>query len=144
MRVAFNRSGCRSLNARTLKKTCLKVLRAEGVRKDAVLSISALSEDEIEELNRRYLLREGPTDVMAFPMGEEGGDGFLLGDVVICPDYVALIKEEYAVEAGRELEFVIAHGVLHLLGYEDEEEDGALRMDRRQREILGLVEGSAE
>jgi probable rRNA maturation factor len=118
----------------------MKVMRAEGVRKDAVLSISAMSENEIEELNRRYLSREGPTDVIAFPMGEESGDGFLLGDLAICPEYVALVKEEYAVEAGRELDFVVAHGVLHLLGYKDEDEEDASEMDRRQREILGMGE----
>ena len=139
MRVALNR-GCSSIDARALKKTCMKVMRAEGVRKDAVLSISAMSEKEIEELNRRYLSREGPTDVIAFPMGEKSEEGFLLGDVAVCPEYVAALREDYAVEAGRELEFVVAHGVLHLLGYEDEDEEDASRMDRRQREILGMTE----
>lgn len=139
MKVAINRGG-RAVNARALKKTCLKVMRAEGVRKDAVLSISTMSEKEIEELNRRYLSREGPTDVIAFPMGEESEDGFLLGDVAICPDYVAVLREDYAVEAGRELEFVVAHGVLHLLGYKDEDGEDASNMDRRQREILGMTE----
>lgn len=141
MKVAVNRAAGQAMDIRAVKKTCLKVLRAEGVRRDALLSISAIAEAEMEEMNRRYLFREGTTDVLAFPMGEESGEGYLLGDVVICPDYVFKKWEEYEVEEGRELEFVTAHGLLHLLGYEDDDEQGALAMDRRQREILGLAGG---
>lgn len=142
MRVAVNRRGGSALDTRALRKTCLKALKAEGTRRDTVLSVSALSGDEIEDLNRRYLASDGPTDVIAFPMGEESKEGFLLGDVVICPEYIAGKWEEYGVEEGRELEFVAIHGILHLLGYDDQDEEGALKMDRRQREILGLVGGS--
>jgi probable rRNA maturation factor len=138
VKVAVNQGDSGNREARSLRKACLKVLKAEGVRRDAVLSVSILGEKEMEDLNRRYLHVEGTTDVIAFPMGEEGGDGYLLGDVLICPHYVQGRREEYGVEEGREVEFVAAHGVLHLLGYDDEEEEGALRMDRRQREILGL------
>ena len=141
MKVAVNRAAGQAMDIRAVKKTCLKVLRAERVRRDALLSISAIDTAEMEALNRRYLFREGTTDVLAFPMGEKSGEGYLLGDVVICPDYVFKQREEYEVEEGRELEFVTAHGLLHLLGYEDDDEQGALAMDRRQREILGLAGG---
>lgn len=138
--MAVNQAGG-DLDARSLRKACIKALKSEGVRRDAVLSVSALKGEEMEELNRRYLDREGQTDVIAFPMGEESGEGFLLGDVVICPEYIAGRSKEYDVEEGRELEFVAVHGILHLLGYDDRDEEGALKMERRQREILGLPEG---
>jgi len=99
----------------SLRKTCLKVMRAEGVRRDAVVSVSALDENEISELNRRYLSRMGPTDVLAFPLGEESVDGYLLGDVLICPATCNGQERGIRVEKGRELDFVAAHGVLHLL-----------------------------
>ena len=136
--MAVNPGGLGPLDTRALEKACRRVLKAEKARRDAVLSLSALSEDEMEELNRRYLAGEGPTDVMAFPMGEECEEGFLLGDVLVCPEYVAERRREYGVEEGRELEFVAGHGVLHLLGYDDSDDEGASRMDRRLREILGL------
>jgi len=141
VKVAINDRRGGGVNKRALRKSCLRVLKAEEVRRDAVLSLTVLSEDGIGELNRKYLSREGPTDVIAFPMGEECESGFLLGDVLVCPEFIDRNKGRYDVEEGRELEFVAAHGVLHLLGYEDGDEEGWLKMDRRQREILGLPEG---
>jgi len=141
VKVSVNRAGAFAASGKSLKRSCLKVMRAEGVRRDAVVSVSALDEEEISELNHRYLSRMGPTDVLAFPLGEESGDGYLLGDVLICPQHIMARREEYGVEKGRELDFVAAHGVLHLLGYEDDDEDKAAVMERRLRDILGLVGG---
>jgi len=137
VKVAVNRPAAYRNHTRALKRAGRRVMKAEGVRKDALLSISLLSSREMSDINHRYLDREGPTDVLAFPMQEESAGAFLLGDVIICPDYVAVRKEEYGVAEGKELEFVAVHGILHLLGYEDDDEEGALVMDRRQREILG-------
>jgi probable rRNA maturation factor len=138
MRVAINVISDRPVNSRLLRKVCLKVMKAEKVRNDAILSLSAITEYDMAQLNRKYLDVESPTDVMAFPMGENSREGFLLGDVLVCPEIIEKRKEKYDVEAGRELEFVIAHGVLHLLGYGDDDEEGSMKMDRRQREILSL------
>jgi probable rRNA maturation factor len=116
-------------------------MRKEALRKDAVLSLSAVDEEEIEELNRKYLRREGPTDVIAFPMGEDCTEGYLVGDVLICPRIIFKRKKQYDVDEDRLLEFVAVHGVLHLLGYGDEDEEGWDEMDRKQRDILGLTGG---
>lgn len=136
MRVAVNGAAAYQVDARALRKACVRAMKAEGVRRDAELSVSIVSEGEMSELNQRYLHREGPTDVLAFPMREEDTRSFLLGDVILCPDFVRERKNQYDVIDGKELEFVAVHGVLHLLGYEDEEEEDALAMTRRQREIL--------
>ena len=139
MKVAVNMNAAYRSHTRALKRAGLKVMKAEGVRRDALLSISLLSPQDISDINRRYLGREGPTDVLAFPMQEESAGGFLLGDVIMCPEYIAERKEEYGVDEGRELEYVAAHGILHLLGYEDDDEESSHAMDRRQREILGVA-----
>lgn len=139
MKVTVNRGTDRHLDTRSLRKACLKVLKAEGARRDTLLSLSAVGSGEMAGLNARYLGRDGPTDVLAFPMAEEGAGGFLLGDVVICPEVIEHEKPRYGVEEGREPEYVAAHGVLHLMGYDDSDEAGAAMMDRRLREILGLV-----
>ena len=143
MKVSVNQAVGFSVSGRSLKRSCLKVMRAEKVRRDAVVSVSALGEEEIGELNLRYLSRQGPTDVLAFPLGEESDDGYLLGDVLICPDHIMAKREEYGVEKGKELDFVAAHGVLHLLGYEDDDDEKAASMERRLREILGLSGGES-
>lgn len=138
MRVLINRRSRAILDEPALRRACLKALRAEGVEEACVLSLTALPEREMEEYNRRYLAREGPTDVLAFPLGERDGGRLLLGDVLICPAYVRRHRRRYGVQEGRELELVAVHGVLHLLGYDDGDEEGSRAMDRRARQILGL------
>lgn len=137
MKVAVNSKTNKTVDVKAIRKVCEKALKAEKVRRDAVLSLSLVSEDHIEMLNRKYLDSEGPTDVIAFPMGEESKDGYLLGDVLVCPEIVEARKEQYSVKRGKELEYVIVHGVLHLLGYKDDDEEGFSKMCERQREIVG-------
>jgi probable rRNA maturation factor len=139
LKAVINTDCSFEIDVKTLRKACLKALRAEGVRRDALLSLSAVNKERIEELNRKYLGEEIPTDVIAFPMQEECEEGYLLGDVVICPEVILEERNQYKVEEGRELEFVAVHGVLHLLGYEDDQAEGSARMDRRQRRILGMT-----
>jgi probable rRNA maturation factor len=141
LKVALNNNCGRKLDVKALKKACLSVMRAEGTRKDAVLSLSALGEEEMGELNRRYLRGDGPTDVIAFCMGEDCEQGYLMGDVLICPQVILENKRLYGVDEKRVLEYVAAHGVLHILGYEDEKEKDWEEMDRKQRDILGLPGG---
>jgi len=143
LKVAVNVQCDLAVDEKVLKKACLKAMRAEGARRDAVLSLSAVDRKYIQELNFQYLGIKEPTDVMAFRMNEDSAEGFLLGDVIICPEVIEQNKEQYAVREGREIEFVAVHGVLHLLGYEDDSTEGMMRMDRRQRKILGLREGEA-
>lgn len=141
MEVVVNRRSRSPVDEDGLRRACLRTLRKEGASEDCVLSVTTVSQREMEEYNRRYLLREGPTDVLAFPMGERDGKGFLLGDVLICPAYVRRHRRSYGVEEGREMELVAVHGVLHLLGYDDTEEEAAGEMDRKAREILNLKRG---
>ncbi len=138
MRVLINQRSRSRIDAARLRAACLRALREEGARPDATVSVTALSEREMRELNGTYLNRAGATDVLAFAMGEKSGRDFLLGDVLVCPSYVRRHRGRYATEEGREMELVTVHGLLHLLGYSDQDEDGAEAMDRRAREILRI------
>ncbi|WP_458011818.1 rRNA maturation RNase YbeY [Candidatus Solincola sp.] len=140
MRVLVNRRSRSAFDEEALRRACLKALRSEGAGGKCVVSLTALTEREMADYNRRYLCREGPTDVLAFPLGETDGGSLLLGDVLICPAFVRRHRKRYGVEEGRELELVAVHGVLHLLGYDDRSEEEAMLMDRKAREILGLKE----
>src|SRR6266516_1514014 len=86
-----------------------RTLREEG-RAEGELSISFVSATEIQALHERYMDEPGPTDVLAFPMDEDG----LLGDVVICPEVAARPGSDVE----QELRLLVVHGVLHLLGYD--------------------------
>lgn len=90
--------------------------------------------DESRELNRRYRKIDSPTDVLSFPIGEEFPDGFYCGDIHICLP----VAREQAVTAGhslvKELRILLVHGLLHLAGYDHENDDG--EMLRLQGEVI--------
>jgi probable rRNA maturation factor len=92
-----------------------RTLAGEGVA-EGELSVSLVGAPEMADLHVRYLGEDGPTDVLSFPMGEDG----LLGDVVVCPEEA---RRNNPVDPAGELRLLVAHGVLHLLGYDHEEED---------------------
>jgi probable rRNA maturation factor len=101
------------VNERDLVGVAERTLAGEG-RVEGELSLSFVTSEEMADLHATYMGEEGPTDVLSFPMDEDG----LLGDVVISPAEAA--RNNPDVEA--ELRLLVAHGVLHLLGYDHEEE----------------------
>jgi probable rRNA maturation factor len=111
------------VNERDLVSVADRTLAGEG-RAEGELSLSFVTPEEMADLHATYMGEEGPTDVLSFPMDEDG----LLGDVIICPAEAATNNPE--VEA--ELRLLVAHGVLHLLGYDHEEEEARRVMWSKQ------------
>jgi probable rRNA maturation factor len=122
------------------------VLEAEGVSGDAELSLLFVDEVTISGLNRRFMDRDGPTDVLAFPIddpavaapepGTSDHGPLLLGDVVVCPAVAERQAPEHAGTYDDELALLVVHGVLHVLGHDHAEADEAARMQARERELL--------
>lgn len=108
-----------------------------GRRRDAELTIRIVEAAESQALNRRYRRRDRPTNVLSFPaeLPEELGLP-LLGDVVICREVV----EAEAAEQGKPVDahwaHMVVHGVLHLLGYDHESGDDALKMEALETGIM--------
>ncbi len=141
------------------------VLAEEGVRGEAELSMLFVDETAISDLNLRFLGKQGPTDVLAFPIDDEpaeggrspdsGGTGpgfgsesddeapMLLGDVVICPSVAHRNAPEHAGTYDEELALLVVHGVLHLLGMDHMDEDEAEAMEARERELLAKFHAPA-
>jgi probable rRNA maturation factor len=109
-------------------------LRSEGVS-GAELSVSLVTGREMSELHERYLGEPGPTDVLSFPLDEPDGDLRLIGDVVICPEYAAANSGDVQAE----LRLLLVHGILHLLGYDHEEETDRAEMWARQERYSGVA-----
>ncbi len=123
-----------------LSRFVLEQLRVHPL---AELCIKAVDEDTIAELNARWMDKEGPTDVLAFPMDElrpglvnvEPEEG-VLGDLVLCPEIAASQGETAGHGAEAELDLLTVHGILHLLGYDHAEPDEHKEMFGLQDELL--------
>ncbi len=117
----------------------------------AELCIKAVDEDTIAKLNAQWMEKEGPTDVLAFPMDElrpglvtEEPEQGVLGDLVLCPS----IAERQGETAGHgtiaELELLTVHGILHLLGYDHAEPEEHKEMFGLQDRLLGEWQNADE
>jgi probable rRNA maturation factor len=119
-----------------LADLALRTLKAEGVA-DGELSITLVTEEEIAELHGRYMDEPEATDVLSFPQDEGPagkGQPTVLGDVVICP---AVASRQNA-DLDAELRLLLVHGILHLLGYDHEEEEERREMWDRQEALTGV------
>jgi len=126
-----------------VKSGALKILNALACP-DAELSIVLVDDAEIQLLNRDYLQRDKPTNVISFSMREgEGGNLHpdLLGDVVISTETAARDAAEAGVSFESEVLFLLLHGILHLCGYDHERgtADDASIMEAKEQEIFAML-----
>ncbi|OEU72794.1 MAG: rRNA maturation RNase YbeY [Desulfuromonadales bacterium C00003093] len=145
MRIQIeNRQGTLKIRKRPLRKIAQKILSVSGYP-EAELSILILDNIGIQKINRDYLQRDRPTNVISFAMQEGEGKGLqplLLGDVVISAERAATDAAEANIPFEHELVFLLLHGVLHLLGYDHERgtEAEARQMEAREREIFTILQ----
>ncbi|MGE5554409.1 MAG: rRNA maturation RNase YbeY [Betaproteobacteria bacterium] len=115
------------------------VLQSEA----AELSVALVDDIQIHELNRRYRKVDRPTDVLSFPAGEApelDEAPALLGDVVVSLETAWRQATEFGHSPEREVGYLVAHGVLHLLGFDHEREEDRVTMRRLEEEALARVE----
>lgn len=129
-----------------LRRLAAHVLAAEGVPDTMELTVLLVDEPAMTELNGRHMGASGPTDVLAFPIdapGEAtGGVPAVLGDVVLCPAVAARQADADAGEVA-ELELLLVHGVLHLLGHDHAEADERRVMFARTDALLAAFRDPA-
>jgi len=112
------------------------VLAAEAAEADEI-SVVFLDDEEIRELNERFLGRDHATDVLAFPLQEAGEP--VVGDIFIGADQVTRQAAELGVPPAEEVLRVVVHGTLHLLGHDHPEDDSRTGSEMWQRQEV-LVE----
>jgi probable rRNA maturation factor len=127
--------------ARRLRARAGAFLRALG-RPEAELSILLVGDRRIRTLNRDWRGKDVATDVLSFPLSDPPGIGPLLGDVVISLDTAFRRAKDEGRPVTAELDRYLAHGILHLLGFDHERPADARRMAAREAELArseGLV-----
>lgn len=112
------------------------LLELEGAPAEAELSLVFCEDDFIHTLNRDYRGKDSPTDVLSFTQDPDSG---LLGDVVISVPTSARQAEARGHALEQEVEWLFLHGVLHLLGYDDDTDEQAEEMNRRARAVLEVA-----
>ena len=122
-----------------VKRCCSETLYEEGYTGDFEVSLTFTDNAGIREVNRKYREIDRETDVLSFPMTDEGEDFtvdpetgcFMLGDIVISLEKALTQAEEYGHSFKREVAFLTVHSMLHLLGYDHE------RSEEEEREMFG-------
>ncbi|MGN0444753.1 MAG: rRNA maturation RNase YbeY [Acutalibacteraceae bacterium] len=129
-----------------VRRCCHAVLINEGFEGSAEISVKFVNDDEIHELNREYRNVDRATDVLSFPLGENGvydinndTGAKMLGDIVISIDHAVMQAEQYGHSLEREIGFLTVHSMLHLLGY-DHENGGLEAVRMREREETTLTQ----
>jgi probable rRNA maturation factor len=106
---------------------------------DKHLSILLVGDVEIRRLNRTWRGKDRATDVLSFPQPHEPGNGPVLGDVVISMETAVRRAKQDGRPVGRELDRYLAHGLLHLLGFDHEKPAEAKQMAAREAELIGTA-----
>lgn len=126
-----------------MRSTARKLLRDEGCSERVEVSVLLTDDERIAELNRQYRGVDGPTDVLSFSQieGEEMADPdtehVVLGDVVISLETAAKQAADRGCSVEDEVDLLLVHGLLHLLGYDHAEPEDERKMFARQEAILG-------
>jgi len=126
---------------RRIRSLAQRLLQAEGCSERTEVSILLTHDAEIRLLNKDYRGIDGPTDVLSFSQVE--GDEFALptderplGDVVISVETAKRQAEEQGHSLDEEIDVLVVHALLHLLGYDHDNPEDAERMFARQNELL--------
>jgi len=140
--IVQNRQRAVAVDQKRLGRTAESILAAARAE-TAELSVLLISDARMRALNRRYRKKDRTTDVLAFPLREGRFSRFrgkLLGDVVISLPAAKRQATEYGHSLRDELERLLVHGVLHLLGYDHERNAReAAVMARKERAILRAI-----
>ncbi|MFO7891102.1 MAG: rRNA maturation RNase YbeY [bacterium] len=118
----------RIVSADWIKRICNTIFDIEKESPRGDVSIVLVSDDYISKLNKKFLNRDMPTDVLAFPMNEDE----VWGEVYVSVDRAIEQSEYYEVNVNMELTRLVIHGILHLLGYDDNQTESKINMHKRE------------
>jgi probable rRNA maturation factor len=122
------------VNKTKLKKLLEHILKEEKVQAGDI-GVIFVDDEYIQDLNRKFLQRDRPTDVLSFPLTEEGS-ALTEGEIYVSLDRAAEQAQDFKVSFENELFRLVVHGLLHLLGYRDDSPTEERIMSRRVEHYL--------
>ena len=124
------------IDRKTIRAICKRLLREHHIEAD--LSLCYVDNAAIRGLNARFLGRDESTDVLAFPLGDGPGpeDDRLLGEIVVSVEKAVAEAAKRKISTEAEIALYTTHGLLHLLGYDDQTPSQRRKMRRRERQAL--------
>lgn len=138
-----------SVDIEALKWLAALTAERAGCPSGTEIGLSLVGDSTMARLNRDSLGKSGPTDVLSFPIvalspgepppGHPDGPPVLLGDVAIAPAFVRARSEAAGDDFGAEMALMVVHGVLHLLGYDHQDDAEAEHMEERERVLLAEI-----
>ena len=132
---------------RLIRKACSYTLKSESFIYDAEIDVSVVDDEQIKEINKECRNINSATDVLSFPLGEDGvydidlsTGAYMLGDVVLSAEHAIAQAEVYGHSVEREIAYLTVHSVLHLLGYDhihSDEEKAVMR--EHEEKVMSLL-----
>jgi probable rRNA maturation factor len=135
IRVAIaSRQDSVAIDRARMRQVALVVLEGEDIH-EAEISLAFVDDATIQQLNKRYLRHDEPTDVLSFPLSEPNAR-CLAGELVVGAEVARTQAESRGHAVGAELALYVIHGLLHLCGYDDKTLAGAAAMHQCERQYL--------
>ena len=130
-----------------IRKACNATLRIEGFIDDAEIYVTVVNDAQIKEMNSEFRKIDKATDVLSFPLGENGiydinpeNGAKMLGDIVISVEHAYKQADLYGHGIEREIAYLTVHSLLHLLGYDHVENNlDRIKMRDKEEEVMALL-----
>lgn len=127
-----------------INSSIISALTVEGFKQPAEVNVTFVSDDRIKQINAEFRNINSSTDVLSFPLGEDGcydinpeNNHAMLGDVIISIDHAIYQAEQYGHTLDREIAYLTVHSIFHLLGY-DHVDEGKEKQIMREKEESAL------
>lgn len=133
------------ISVEEIEADCNLVLSEEDVERPCAVSISIVSDEEIQQVNLEWREKNAPTDVISLEVERPDdpdlapGEMCELGDIILAPNFIARQAKEYGTTEADEFRLMLVHAMLHLLGYDHIEDDEAEVMEAREDALVALL-----
>ena len=126
------------VNLEKVRSVCERILDDSGIRSGKI-SVVLVDGKTIQQYNRDFLQHDYPTDTISFPIEDRRNEGYLEGDVLVCPEMAMERAKEFDWTAEEEFLLYVVHGMLHLCGFDDTTPKQQATMQEKEREYLATL-----